>query len=358
MSAALLLPFAKRLPDKQFVSPDEVPRGQACNCVCPGCEHPVVAKQGTEKAWHFAHASASDCTNAYEKSVHELAKQLLRERKLLLVPAFTVAQSAYDAFGTPISAEELVFDSKLVSLDTCVAGKIVGEVAPDLVGALGDREILIEITVFHRLMPDKRERLLQAGIAVIEIDLGVFKNIQASRELLEQELFDNAQNRRWIYHPRQVEVASRLMAQLQARIDESKVKFEAYQKLKTELEAKEAQRKTELMAKLAAQASAVRELDAANWVPPTDRGRPVSDENLEWRASFPGQDRWAPVREAFCIRFSLDQSHVDKVMAAYSKRSHLATTSPQKLAAEWALDLGVSPADICQYFREAGYTLD
>jgi competence CoiA-like predicted nuclease len=64
MSAALLLPFAKRLSDEQFVSPDEVPRGQACNCVCSGCEHPVIAKQGTEKAWHFAHMKASDCANA------------------------------------------------------------------------------------------------------------------------------------------------------------------------------------------------------------------------------------------------------------------------------------------------------
>jgi len=358
MSAALLLPFAKRLSDEKFVSPDEVPRGQACNCVCPGCEHPVVAKQGTEKAWHFAHMKASDCANAYEKSVHELAKQLIRERKLLRVPAFAVRQTAWDAFGTPISAEEIVFESKLVSLDTCVAGKVLGEVSPDLVGAVGDREILVEITVFHRLMPEKRDRLLQTGKAVVEIDLGVFKSVQASRELLEHELFGNHLNRRWIYHPRQAEVAARLRTQLQAQIDESRVRFEEHQKLKAEREANEAHRKAELAAVLATQVAAVHQFDATNWWQPKSHSLPVPDDFLEWRASFPTQERWERAREAFCARFNLDRGKVGEVMEAYSKRSHLANITPQKLAAKWATDLSVSAADICQYFREAGYTLD
>lgn len=354
MSAALLLPFAKRIPDEQFVSPDEVPRGQACNCVCPGCEHPVVAKQGTEKAWHFAHAKSSDCANAYEKSVHELAKQLLRERKLLRVPTLTVTQTARDAFGTPISAEEVVFESKLVPLDTCLTGKVVGEVTPDLLGAVGGREILIEITVFHRLMPEKRDRLLHTGTAVIEINLGLFKSVQASRELLEQELFENAQNRQWIYHPRQAEVATRLRAQLQTKIDESKAKLEAYQKLKAERDAKEAQ----LKAERAEHDAAVRKHDASNWWPTNGNGKTKSNEGLEWRASFPGQERWEPAREAFCARLNLDREKVGEVMGAYSKRSHLASTTPQRLAAQWADELGISSCDIYRYFREAGYALD
>lgn len=36
----------------------------------------------------------------------------------------------------------------------------------------------------------------------------------------------------------------------------------------------------------------------------------------------------------------------------------LANTTPQKLAALWAIDLGLSAGDVCQYFREAGYTLE
>ncbi len=317
MSTALLLPFAKHLPDEQFVSPEEVLRGQACNCVCPGCGHPVIAKHGTEKAWHFAHAKASDCADAYEKSVHELAKQLIRKRKLLRVPTLSFTQTARDAFGSPISAEETLLESKAVSLDTCVAGKVLNDVAPDLIGTVGDRAILVEITVFHRLMPEKSERLLQTRKATIEIDLGVFKNIQASRELLEYELFENPLNRRWIYHPRQDEAIARLRTKLQAKIDESKVKLEAYQKLKAEREAEEAQRKTELAAQMASKAADFRQLAPMNLRPLNNHGRYISDEGLEWRAAFPAHERWAPAREAFCARFNLDRDKVSEVMSAY-----------------------------------------
>lgn len=54
--------------------------------------------------------------------------------------------------------------------------------APDLVGVLRGRQVLIEIIVFHRLMPDKRERLQKTGLTTLEIDLGVFRARQAARE--------------------------------------------------------------------------------------------------------------------------------------------------------------------------------
>ena len=207
MNITHLLPFARRRAGGQLVGPEEVPRGLACNCVCPACGHPVVAKQGTEKAWHFAHAKASDCAHAYEKSVHELAKQLVREQKRLRLPAFTVRVVGHNMVGLPITAEKLVFESHLVALDSCVAGHAKGDVTPDLIGERNGREILVEVTVFHRVMPEKRERLLKTGLAVMEIDLGLFQGIQATRALLEHELFENEVNRHWIYHPRQGEVA-------------------------------------------------------------------------------------------------------------------------------------------------------
>ena len=48
----------------------------------------------------------------------------------------------------------------------------------------------------------------------MEIDLGLFKGVQATRALLEHELFENEANRRWIYHPRQHEVALALEDEL------------------------------------------------------------------------------------------------------------------------------------------------
>lgn len=38
----------------------EVERGAACGCVCPVCESPLVAKQGSINEWHFAHEASQE----------------------------------------------------------------------------------------------------------------------------------------------------------------------------------------------------------------------------------------------------------------------------------------------------------
>jgi len=358
MDAAHLLPFARRLADERLVGPEEVPRGKACNCVCPACSHPVVAKQGTEKAWHFAHAKAGNCIQAYEKSVHEAAKQMICERKAVLLPTFTVRLQGRNMLGLPISVEKLVFDALLVTLDHCVSGHAKGNVTPDLIGERGGREILVEVTVFHRLMPEKEERLLKTGLAVMEIDLGLFKTVQASRELLERELFENTANRRWLYHPKQSEVACTLDDELKARIAESDAGILEARRLKAEQDAREAARRAEQASRLGLQPSTASEQAEPAWSGRGwRRGPPEALDYLEWGSSFPSQERWEPAREAFCARLGLSRPDVDSVMASHSKRSHLATTTPQVLAVEWATSLNVEPLEVARYFWEAGYVV-
>jgi hypothetical protein len=353
---ALLIPFAKHCSNDLLVSPEEVPRGLACNCVCPACGYSVIAKQGTEKAWHFAHAKPSDCAHAYEKSVHELAKQLVREQKRLRLPALTVRVVGHNMVGLPITAEKLVFESHLVALDSCIAGHAKGDVTPDLTGERGGREILVEVTVFHRLMPEKKERLLKTGLAVMEIDLGLFRTVQATRALLEHELFENEANRRWIYHPWQDEVARTLEDELTARIAESDAGILEARRLKAEQDAREAERRAEQASRMGNPPGPASEPAAQTWTGRGwRRGPPETLDYLEWGASFPSLERWEPAREAFCTRLGLARPEVDAVMASHTKRSHLATTTPQALAVEWATKLDVEPLEIARHFWEAGY---
>jgi hypothetical protein len=341
--SSLLIPFAKRCSDDLLVSPDEVPRGLACNCVCPACSYPVQAHQGTEKAWYFAHTKGSDCAEAYEISVHEKAKQLLKERKKLLVPALVIVESAQDILGQVLVEREIAFESKTVALGSCKSGKVVQDVSPDILGELNGHRVIVEITVFHRLMPEKRERIQNTGLASVEIDLSRFKSTQATQELLERELFFNPDNRRWICHPRQHEVSEKLRAQLQVKVEQSKVQAEAWAAAKAKRDAADAAQRA-LRAE-STQLSRRHEF------------RPVADEELEWRASFPSRERWQPARLAFSNRHGVSIHKVEEVMSRISKRSHLAETNPTKLAAEWSDAFAVSTEDIYLYFSEAGYTL-
>ena len=42
-----------------------------CDCVCPGCKRPVIAKQGS-KTPHVAHEPDEDCAYGLETAVHLL----------------------------------------------------------------------------------------------------------------------------------------------------------------------------------------------------------------------------------------------------------------------------------------------
>jgi len=352
MTAALLLPFAKRLSDGLLVTPEEVPRGLACNCICPGCEHPVQARQGTEKVWHFAHAKVEACDGAYGISVHELAKQLIRERKELLLPVLEMVVSARGAGGENFVEREVALESKYVHLDDCKAGRRLDEITPDISGSRNGRRILVEITVFHRLMPEKQQRLIDTGLPSFEIDLGIFKTQQASRELVEDAIFKQAANRRWIFHPKMVEVEANLRCRLEVRLQEAKAAWEQVEAKRKAQEA-EWEKNREV---LAARGNTLLSRSRTHDVSHETILRPVSE--LGWKASFPSVERWQPVRKAFCVRLGLLEPHVDAVMSTMTKRSHLATTNPAELSKKWSEALGVPVAEIFQYFRDAGYTQD
>lgn len=339
--SALLLPFAKQIADGRLVSPEDVVRGLSCNCVCPACHRPVLSKQGTEKVWHFAHAHACECSGAYEISVHELAKQLIRERKLLLLPRLEVTCTAVDAFGTRLTERETIYEAKVANLDECRTDKKLNNVTADIWGKLKGREILAEVTVFHRLMPEKRERLIATGVPSVEINLSEFKTRQATRELVEEAVFVETMNRTWIFHPRTAEPPVALQERLQRRLEESTT-------TKKKLEAR---RKSEEVtwAKNKAIQSNQTVSGMCDFLP---------DSVPLWRAAFPRVEQWRPARKTLCIRLGLPEEAVNAVMDRVTRRSELAGFTPSILAEKWAAELNAPTAEIFRFFYEAGFILD
>ena len=65
--------------EEQLVHVDDVANGNKCNCICPSCKAPLIAKNKGEKMHHFAHQAGCNCTSAYESMLHLLAKEKIRE---------------------------------------------------------------------------------------------------------------------------------------------------------------------------------------------------------------------------------------------------------------------------------------
>ena len=69
----------------------EVERGAACGCLCPECGSPLVAKQGNEKDWHFAHEGGQErpeCEAGATNMLRRLAVEYLRKQESIDLPPF------------------------------------------------------------------------------------------------------------------------------------------------------------------------------------------------------------------------------------------------------------------------------
>lgn len=79
------------LRNDELVHIDDAENGLACNCICPVCRRPLLAKQGEKLAHHFAHeADDVTCNPSPESLVHSYAKQQVAKLQRLTLPPFPV----------------------------------------------------------------------------------------------------------------------------------------------------------------------------------------------------------------------------------------------------------------------------
>lgn len=75
-SSAFKIPYGER--DGELLHISAVERGLRCNCVCPVCREPLVARQGAKVRHHFGHFPGANCSA--ETVLHRLGKRLLHRR--------------------------------------------------------------------------------------------------------------------------------------------------------------------------------------------------------------------------------------------------------------------------------------
>ena len=83
----LRVPFGQ-LEDGRIVTVEDVPRGKACEAICPECAVPLVAAKGAIVVHHFRHLVENfACTHPGESALHQFAKQCINENLELGLPA-------------------------------------------------------------------------------------------------------------------------------------------------------------------------------------------------------------------------------------------------------------------------------
>ncbi|MBU0637267.1 MAG: competence protein CoiA [Planctomycetes bacterium] len=82
-SRAFKIPYGERHGELLHIS--AVERGLRCNCVCPVCREPLVARKGPKVQHHFGHLPGANCSA--ETVLHQLGKRLLHRRMSAAITA-------------------------------------------------------------------------------------------------------------------------------------------------------------------------------------------------------------------------------------------------------------------------------
>ena len=137
------------LKNNLLVHISDVERGKNCQCVCPACNEPLIAKKGEKVLHHFAHSTGHVCEYGYETSLHLAAKDILLQAKKMIIPSVKIH------FPHTHKRDELISNAQEISIDAVELEKRIDSIIPDIVVNCNGKRFIIEIFVTHRIDDSK-----------------------------------------------------------------------------------------------------------------------------------------------------------------------------------------------------------
>lgn len=195
--------FEWGLKDGIIVHVNDVENGLSCSCICPACETPLIAFNNPKniRANHFRHKRIINCQNAYETALHYLAKQIISEIKIVIVPDVKYKQSKMACLQNQGGAIERQEKKRVLMFSKVEVEKGEVNFRPDLKCYIDEKVLLVEIAVTHFVDQEKKKKIEEAGIPLLEIDLSNFdRSIQHIK--LRKILKGDISYMRWIYNPK------------------------------------------------------------------------------------------------------------------------------------------------------------
>jgi hypothetical protein len=266
----LRVPFGLR--GGRLVDPTQIEKtGLACDCLCPGCDTPLVLRQG-KKRRHFAHYRAVGTAHCVESAIHAAAVQALLESKSLQVPEMFVNASVPTKAGPPYAKFRNLGPARMIRFNATVKEKVFAgadgaTLRADVAGYRGERVMIVEMCFTHAVDEAKLALLRQLGLPALEIDVADL-DMDAGMEAVRRRVLDDTVGKRWLYYPGEEGARARLLAEIEKEAAELDAAFDAEQE-------KQARRRQEnVLRKLASE----REAQAA-----IEQYRAMPDANKEAR---------------------------------------------------------------------------
>lgn len=182
----------------------EATRGLACECVCVACGFLLVAKKGSQRRHHFAHAVDADCQGAAETALHLLSKELFEELKFIILPPYKFVKERKTKTGIPVNHQQKIAKGGDVTIKGVkIESREVG-FFPDVILDCGTKSLIVEIAVTHKVDRSKMRHIRRRDLPTIEIRLD-YSDALLSREELRNKLQNDLRSKFWLFHPSQRE---------------------------------------------------------------------------------------------------------------------------------------------------------
>ena len=191
-----LLQYGLSKQTGKLVSVDDVLRGLKCECICPDCKTPLIARQGITKQWHFAHANNAECVGARMTALHLWAQQIIQEEKQVMLPSFN--GRATNSSNSLIKFDEVFLEKRIPINDSYIQADCIGRITKNE----EVHDLLIEILVTHEVDEQKKEDIKALNMSCIEIDLSDLIDTDYTRESIRNRLLNKHKDRVWLNCPK------------------------------------------------------------------------------------------------------------------------------------------------------------
>lgn len=184
----------------------DVPRGLACACVCVDCGEPLLARKGSKRRAHFAHANPTACSGGAETALHLIAKELMSKIRHIALPDYRLRlERKLRKSGVMITLHQTVTESRGLRVTRAETESREPGFTPDVTlhlvdGTRKDR-MFVEIAVTNKVRRDKMRKIRKAGFPAVEIRFNL-KDALLTRDEIGRKLAD-VTSKVWLFHPDQ-----------------------------------------------------------------------------------------------------------------------------------------------------------
>ncbi|WP_028877630.1 hypothetical protein [Teredinibacter turnerae] len=220
----LLIPFGLDRDTKEIVEPEDAARGRACNCICPGCQAPLLSRHPKDNRIHFAHDSKhpeakpeEECPFSSAVAIAMMARELVES---LPGKLFEIRDYEYEYYFECCSDIESVWVTEQKCLTIASARKkpqCAGQTF-DLELCFGEAKILVDL--FYKGKPpqlvENADVFAEGKPGVLAISCDTF-DMSALAENKGTRFSDAVMGfllktgfRRWSFHPRQLSLIDKL----------------------------------------------------------------------------------------------------------------------------------------------------